>query len=99
MLQANYILFYGDNCALTCYFNNAVNLSLFFLTYFLFVLSGVLIVHDLLLSGKAPTTKKEYPEFDIKLHLVVRLSFWKFGVFQVLLHCHYSQALSDPECQ
>ena len=33
----------------------------------------------------------EYPRYDIKLHLIVRLKFRSFGEWGVSLYCYYSQ--------
>ena len=39
----------------------------------------------------------ECPGYETKLHLMMRLQFWSFGGWGVLLHCHNSQVHSDPE--
>ena len=37
------------------------------------------------------------PEYDTKLHLMMRHQFWWFGECVEPLHCHYFQVHSDPE--
>ena len=42
------------------------------------------------------TSLTSYPGYDSKLLLLVKLQFWSFVEWGVLLHCHYSQVHSDP---
>ena len=37
------------------------------------------------------------PEYNTKMHLMVRHQFWRSEECGVSLHCHYSQVHSDPE--
>ena len=48
------------------------------------------------LRGKTPLHQKEYSRYDTKLHLMVRLQFWRSRMYGVPLHCYYSQVHSDP---
>ena len=41
------------------------------------------------------STKTVYPVYDTRGHLTVRP--WKFGEYEVPLHCHYSHVHSSPE--
>ena len=34
--------------------------------------------------------------YDLKLHLMARVSFWKSGRCGIPLPCHYIQVYSDP---
>ena len=43
-----------------------------------------------------PASKIKCSGYDTKLHLMVRLQFWRSGEYRVPLHCHYFQAHSDP---
>ena len=48
--------------------------------------------------GKSPPPalpKKGCLRYDTKLHLILRVHFWSFGVCRVLLHFHYSQVHSE----
>ena len=38
-----------------------------------------------------------FPEYDTKLHLIVRLQPWSFGDCGVRLHCHDSQVHYNPQ--
>ena len=40
---------------------------------------------------------KEFPEYYINLHLMVRFVSWSLGEYGVPLHCHYSQVHSELE--
>ena len=46
---------------------------------------------------RLPPQPKRGPGYDTKLHPVVRLQFWSFEEWIVLLHYHYSLFFSDPE--
>ena len=39
-----------------------------------------------------------HPGYDPKLHLMVRLHFWRSGEYGVHLHCHYFKVQSYPIC-
>ena len=36
--------------------------------------------------------------YDTKLHLMVKLQFWRSGERRVMLYCHYSQVNFNPDC-
>ena len=36
------------------------------------------------------------PCYDTKLHLMVRLKFWRYGDYKIPLHYHYFQVHSEP---
>ena len=40
---------------------------------------------------------QEYPAYDTKLHLMVKLYFWRSEECKAHLHCHDSQVHSDPK--
>ena len=44
-----------------------------------------------------PPTKRACPGYDIKLHLIMRIQFWRSWEYGVLLRCHYSHVHSDPD--
>ena len=37
-------------------------------------------------------------EYEAYFNLMVRLQSWRFGQYRLLLHYHYSQVHSEPEC-
>ena len=49
------------------------------------------------LAERQDSPQKGCPEYDTKLHLMVKLYFWSSEERVVALHCHYSQFHSDPE--
>ena len=61
-----------------------------------------LSIHNLYLGGSDIiistlfVISHEYPGYDTKLHLMVRLQSWSYVEFDVHFHCHYSQVHLDP---
>ena len=41
--------------------------------------------------------EKECPGYDTKLHLILKLQFWRSRECGVALHCYYSKVHSDPD--
>ena len=48
-------------------------------------------------KSNTPGHSNKWPEYDTKLHLIVRLKSWTFGECGVLFHYHYSEVHFDLE--
>ena len=48
-------------------------------------------------KGVIHPPKKGYPDYDAKLHLIVKLQFWRSVEGGISLHYYYSQVDSDSE--
>ena len=48
------------------------------------------------LETNKTTLPKDYPGYDIKLHLMARFKFLEAGEWRVSHDCHFSEVHSDP---